>query len=118
MPLREADSRAGRLGILTVAGSPRLQGPRCDSDHVLEVFGRLDGSDWKPVAVLIRLCCMPNDAQHQVAVPPEPTSEEVREMAYRAIADCREAKAKAYDLLSKSHDLLRRVDELLARRSG
>ena len=59
---------------------------------------------------------MMNDARHQLIAPPELTGEEVRQLAYRAIGQCKEAKAKTYYLLNKSHDLLRRVDELLERR--
>ena len=57
---------------------------------------------------------MMNDVRHQLTAPPELTGEEVRQLAYRAIGQCREAKAKTYYLLNKS--LLRRVDELLERR--
>jgi hypothetical protein len=47
--------------------------------------------------------------------PPELTSEEVREMSYRAIAECFEAQARSQDLIAKSRHLLRLVDELPAR---
>ena len=38
---------------------------------------------------------MPNEARHQLTAPPELTGKEVRRLAYRAIADCGETKAKA-----------------------
>jgi hypothetical protein len=81
----------------------------------LALFGSTDGEDLKPEALLILFLFMPNDSRHQLTAPPELTSKEVRQLAYRAIAECRETKAKAYDLIAKSHNLLRRMDELLAR---
>jgi hypothetical protein len=70
----------------------------------------------EPEPVLFRFWLMPSHARHQLVGPPELTGEEVRRLAYRAIAECSEAKAKTNELLTKSHDLLTRVDELLARR--
>jgi hypothetical protein len=58
---------------------------------------------------------MPNNGHHPLTAPPELTSEQVREMGYRAIAECFQAQAKSYDLIAKSRHLLRLVDELLAR---
>jgi hypothetical protein len=54
---------------------------------------------------------MPNDPHSQLTASPELTEKEVRE-----IIECREAKAKAYDLIATAHDLLRKVDDQLARR--
>jgi|AmaraimetFIIA100_FD_contig_61_8709193_length_264_multi_1_in_0_out_0_1 hypothetical protein len=59
---------------------------------------------------------MPNGPHSQLTASPEPTDKEVREMAHRAVIECREAKAKAYDLIATAHDLLRKVDDQLARR--
>jgi hypothetical protein len=92
-----------------------LKGPSSDGDHSLELFGGAVGKDLNPAVALILFSFMPNDAHHQLTDPPELTGEEVRQLAYRSITECRETKAKAYDLIAKSHDLLRRMDELLAR---
>jgi hypothetical protein len=81
----------------------------------LALFGSTDGKDLKPAADLSLFSFMLNDARHQLTDPPELTGEEVRQLAYRAIAECRETKAKAYDLIARSHDLLKRMDELLSR---
>jgi hypothetical protein len=59
---------------------------------------------------------MPNDPHSQLTALPELTDKEVREMAYRVIIECREAKAKAYNLIATVHDTLRKVDDQLARR--
>jgi hypothetical protein len=64
---------------------------------------------------MIGLPHMPSDARHELTLPPDLRGEELRQIAYRAIAECRKAKVKTNDLLTRSHDLLRRVDELLAR---
>jgi hypothetical protein len=74
---------------------------------------------WRIIVGLIRSSLsqapMPYNGYHQLTAPPELTSDEVREMGYRAIADCFQAQARSYDLIAKSHHLLRLVDELLAR---
>jgi hypothetical protein len=67
----------------------------------LELFGGTVGKDLKPAAVIILFSFMPIDARHQSTDPPRLTGEEVRKLAYRAIAECRETKAKAYDLIAK-----------------
>jgi hypothetical protein len=80
----------------------------------LELFGGTDRKDSKPKAALILFSFMPNEARHQLTDPPELTGEKVRQLAYRAIVECKEAKAKANELIAKSRDLLKRMDELLA----
>jgi hypothetical protein len=59
---------------------------------------------------------MPDDPHSHLTAPSGLTDKEVREMTYRAIIECREARAKAYDLIATAHDLLRQVDDQLARR--
>jgi hypothetical protein len=72
----------------------------------------------KPVSLIrpvLSQAPMPYNGHHPLTAPPELTSEEVREMGYRAIVGCFEAQAKSYDLIAKSRHLLSLVDELLAR---
>ena len=53
---------------------------------------------------------MPYNGYHQLTAPPELTSKEVRELGYRAIAECFEAQARSQALIAKSRHLLRLVE--------